>query len=215
MYNPPYSKNDLGFLFEVKEPFEWSGSGMSIDKVYDDLKLADVSFAYLEEFNHKNLEESNTTLEEFFDQNEPFAKACLEKALDESEIEIQFSESRGTSEVHYYLGKYRVEKGENNKIKSFSGIIKKISIDQYYERKLRDLSEELNQRINELQKINFATSHRIRSPLARILGLIEILKLEGKYDPYIEMIEACGKELDDEIRKFAKLIEKDKSREPQ
>ncbi len=211
MYNLPYSKGDIAFHFIVEEPFAWNQQLDTLDSVYDRLKLRDVSEGYRKEFS--NQENRKTSLEDFFDGNEPFAKACLEKTLEESSLEIQFSETNNEKHTNYYRANYSVGKDQKNRIESFTGKIEKITIDQYYEHKLRILSEELNRRIIELENINFATSHKIRSPLARILGLIEILKIEGKYDPYLEMLEICGKELDQEIRKFTKLLEENKTPE--
>jgi signal transduction histidine kinase len=125
---------------------------------------------------------------------------------------LQFSETvKDYAERSSYFGKYLIIRGENVEIQGFSGVITPMSIDSYYENKLKELSQELNTKIRELQNINFATSHRIRSPLARILGLIEILKMENKYDPYMAMLEECSRELDEEIRQFSRRLEKEKS----
>lgn len=210
MDNLPYSKDELGFLFSLEPTIEWDQTTKSLESIFDNLKIVDISDSYKKEFG-KQKGKGELKLTHFFDENEPFTKACLEKALDEKSFEIQFSEEEEEDKFRYYLGKYSVTKDKNNSIKNFYGVIKKISIDQYYERKLRNLSGELNRRIQELHNINFTTSHRIRSPLARIMGLIEIMKLENKYDPYMEMLEKSSKELDKEIRRFTKVLEEDKT----
>lgn len=210
MYNPPYRKDELGFFFALKKKIEWDNSVKSLETIYNNLKIVDMSAPYKQEFGNKS-NFGQLKLTDFFDNNEPFTKACLEKALDEKYFEIQFSEEESDDKFNYYLGRYQVDIDKEGRVLGFGGVIKKITIDQYYEKKLRNLSDELNNRIKELQNINFTTSHKIRSPLARIMGLVEIMKLEGKYDPYTEMLENCSKELDNEIRRFIKVLEEDKA----
>lgn len=210
MHTMPYSKDELGFLFGLKKPLNWDQSTKSLELIYENLYLIDISSAYKNEFAKKTIQK-DAPLSFVFDNNEPFAKACLEKVLDDGELEIQFSEEIKDGIFNYYLGTYKVSLDKNGLVIGFYGIISRIGIDQYYERKLRNLSNELNQRIRDLHNINFTTSHRIRSPLARILGLIEIMKLEGKYDPYMEMLEISSRELDKEIRRFTKILEEDKA----
>ncbi|QNL21500.1 hypothetical protein HZR84_05980 [Hyphobacterium sp. CCMP332] len=209
MYNLPYDKDELGFFFVLSKNIEWDQSTKSLESIYDNLKLVDLTDSYKKEFDTEG-DLKKLKLIDFFGDNEPFTKACLEKALDEKSFEIQFSEEESKDKYKYYLGRYSINTDKNKQIESFSGVIDKITIDQYYERKLQNLSDELNRRIRELHNINFATSHRVRSPLARIMGLIEIMKLEDKYDPYMEMLEKSSKELDKEIRRFIRILEQEK-----
>lgn len=197
-------------MFQLSAPILERDARHDINVLYDSLKVVDISEEYGKEFR-VSTSLRDLQLKDFFDDNEPFAKACLEKVLDDGVLELQFSELNDKKERSYYFGKYWLIRGEGDAIQGFAGVLKPISIDSYYESKLKELSEELNRKIRELQNINFATSHRIRSPLARILGLIEILKIENKYDPYMAMLEECSKELDEEIRQFSQRLEKEKS----
>jgi PAS domain S-box-containing protein len=79
--------------------------------------------------------------------------------------------------------------------------------------------QELSDRNFELDQIVYRTSHDIRSPLASVLGLINIMKLEGIPDnltEYIQRIEASIKKLErfaNSMLDFAKVSRTDKRME--
>jgi hypothetical protein len=70
--------------------------------LYDNLKVVDITEKYIKEFKVSS-SLNNLALKDFFDDNEPFAVACLEKALDDGILELQFSETvKGDDERSYY-----------------------------------------------------------------------------------------------------------------
>jgi tetratricopeptide (TPR) repeat protein len=78
---------------------------------------------------------------------------------------------------------------------------------------LEKLVEERTQTIKAKNKLlteyAYFNSHQIRGPLARILGLINILNLEKKdnQENQLAMLQQAGNELDDAIKKINKLID--------
>jgi PAS domain S-box-containing protein len=79
--------------------------------------------------------------------------------------------------------------------------------------------QELSDRNFELDQIVYRTSHDIRSPLASVLGLINIMKLEGvpeELNEYIQRIETSIKKLErfaNSMLDFAKVSRIDKRRD--
>jgi signal transduction histidine kinase len=64
---------------------------------------------------------------------------------------------------------------------------------------LRSKVEELEKSNDELNRFVYSTSHDLRSPLASVMGVLNLAKLEGSVqDPngYMEMIESCVKKMD-------------------
>lgn len=66
-------------------------------------------------------------------------------------------------------------------------------------RKLKNKVEELERTNDELNRFVYSTSHDLRSPLASIMGVLTLSRMEGSVtDPngYMEMIESCVKKMD-------------------
>lgn len=66
-------------------------------------------------------------------------------------------------------------------------------------KQLKNKIEELEKSNDELNRFVYSTSHDLRSPLASVLGVLNLAKLEGSVqDPngYMGMIESCVKKMD-------------------
>lgn len=76
----------------------------------------------------------------------------------------------------------------------------------YYTREqLRIKISELEKTNDELNRLVYSTSHDLRSPLASIMGVLNLAKLENSVkDPngYLEMIGICAVKMDDYIKKI-------------
>ena len=69
--------------------------------------------------------------------------------------------------------------------------------------------ENQNLRLREYAYFN---SHRVRGPLARILGLVLLIDYEfsgGVFFPYKEMLKTASNELDQEIRGINTILDND------
>jgi signal transduction histidine kinase len=64
---------------------------------------------------------------------------------------------------------------------------------------LKNKIEELERTNDELNRFVYSTSHDLRSPLASVMGVLNLAKMEGSVtDPngYMDMIETCVKKMD-------------------
>jgi hypothetical protein len=50
MYKLPYSKDDLGFLFQLTMPVFEKDARQNINLLYDNLKVVDITEKYIKEF---------------------------------------------------------------------------------------------------------------------------------------------------------------------
>lgn len=84
---------------------------------------------------------------------------------------------------------------------------------------LKSKVEELEKSNDELNRFVYSTSHDLRSPLASVMGVLNLAKMEGSVeDPngYMEMIESCVKKMDFFILKvieYYKSIRVDEGKE--
>ncbi len=75
------------------------------------------------------------------------------------------------------------------------------------EESLRKQNEELIKINRELDSFVYSVSHNLRSPLASVLGLVHVAKLEDQkynfqFTPYLKMIEQSVNRLDDTIKEI-------------
>jgi two-component system, sensor histidine kinase and response regulator len=61
---------------------------------------------------------------------------------------------------------------------------------------LKIKTEQLQKAYNELDRFAYSASHDLRAPLTSILGIINLAKMEGKKDKYLDMIEKSVHKLD-------------------
>ncbi|MDW8297080.1 MAG: PAS domain-containing sensor histidine kinase [Raineya sp.] len=85
----------------------------------------------------------------------------------------------------------------------FDGAIRDISESKENQRKLQEQNEELTKINNELDRFVYSASHDLKAPLASILGLINIAKMEKNTDMlfhYLDMMEQSVRKLDNFIK---------------
>lgn len=88
--------------------------------------------------------------------------------------------------------------------------IKKLN--ENLEQMVRDRTEQINKQLDRLRKYAYMNSHELRAPLARILGLLALLKHEPEANQWNELLtymEESSKELDEVIREMNRLLDKE------
>ena len=69
---------------------------------------------------------------------------------------------------------------------------------------------QLEERNSKIKEYSFSNSHLVRGPLARILGLINIMKIENNISlDLFQMIEMNAKELDEVVREMNRILDED------
>ena len=75
---------------------------------------------------------------------------------------------------------------------------------------LQSLNDELFKYNNELRQFSYTVSHNLRSPVARILGIINLLKHEStpeEKEKLFMMLQQSAQDLDELIRDLSKIID--------
>jgi hypothetical protein len=87
-------------------------------------------------------------------------------------------------------------------------------LNQSLEERIRARTEELLKKNRQLAEYMFINSHLLRAPLARILGLIELMQREiestGNHAEYLHKMKTSGEELDSVVRKINDALNEDK-----
>ena len=116
----------------------------------------------------------------------------------EKKVDIHFEEylepSQQWFEVHGYIS-----------TEGLSVYLRSIQSRKIWEEKLRDKNEELVKINNELDSFVYRAAHDLRAPLASVLGLINISKIEqdqNKKNDYLDKMTDCINKLDNFINKI-------------
>jgi signal transduction histidine kinase len=120
--------------------------------------------------------------------SEEFAVNCLKRGADDYVLKSNLS--RLPLAIRYALRQHRYESNR-----------------QIQEEMLRKQNEELTKINRELDSFVYSVSHDLRSPLASILGLVNVARLDASktkevVNSYFEMIERSVMKLDDTIREI-------------
>lgn len=77
---------------------------------------------------------------------------------------------------------------------------------------VKERSQKVLRQNQKLTEYAYFNAHKVRGPLARILGLIGIMELDLKKEsiPYSEMLKQAGYDLDESIREINSILETDK-----
>ncbi|MFQ3574941.1 MAG: GAF domain-containing protein [Cytophagales bacterium] len=99
---------------------------------------------------------------------------------------------------------------QNLKLKNQKDEIKRIN--EFLELKVEERTKVLNDRNKKLSEYAFINSHLLRGPLARIMGLVNIIKQDSQKHDDPELLVVCGhletscNDLDQIIRKINKIV---------
>ncbi|HTJ49020.1 MAG TPA: hypothetical protein VL443_06155 [Cyclobacteriaceae bacterium] len=84
------------------------------------------------------------------------------------------------------------------------------SYNKHLELMVEERTKDVLQLNKKLIEYSFANSHKTRGPLARVLGLIHLMKMEkGTDSEYLDKLELSALELDDIIREMTILLNSD------
>jgi signal transduction histidine kinase len=85
------------------------------------------------------------------------------------------------------------------------------SLNENLERLIKERTEKINDQLSQLMKYAHMNSHEVRAPLARILGLMELLRRENNgHDPeLLDKLYLSSEELDNVIKNMNQLLEKE------
>ena len=86
------------------------------------------------------------------------------------------------------------------------------AINSNLERLVAERSQKVIDQNETLTEYAFFNAHKVRGPLARILGLINVFERElanQSLQNYSDMLKQAGKDLDESIREINKILEKD------
>ena len=83
-------------------------------------------------------------------------------------------------------------------------------LNESLEEKVQQRTEEIRMQNQKLVEYAFFTAHEVRGPLARILGLVELVKvkeLNHEREEIISRLQVSANELDDIIRQVSRKLE--------
>ncbi len=86
------------------------------------------------------------------------------------------------------------------------------SMNQNLDGLVKERSKKIKDQLNQLIRYAHMNSHEVRAPLARVLGLLEIIKLEKTVSADSRIVEdlcVSGKELDEVVMSMNRLLEKE------
>lgn len=73
----------------------------------------------------------------------------------------------------------------------------------YNDSELVDTQGKLGEAETHLEEIGFIQSHVVRKPLANILGLVELLKVDGPSDEILDLLHSSAQELDKVVHEIS------------
>ncbi|MFY0674601.1 MAG: hypothetical protein JXQ87_14475 [Bacteroidia bacterium] len=82
------------------------------------------------------------------------------------------------------------------------------TVNERLEKRVEERTIELEERNKRLERYAFATSHKLRKPLANILGLISLFSNEIDNDTMIDMLERSSEELDLAVRHMGEILDR-------
>ena len=109
--------------------------------------------------------------------------------------------------IRFYLSK---QKSEQKLLRLNEEIS---SINQNLERTVEERTRENTQNVRKVNEFAYVNAHKLRGPLASMLGLIEILNEEGspeEREKMIKMISESAREIDRVVNEIAEILSEDK-----
>jgi len=194
--------------------------GSSFEALFFSFALAD----RIRELRSEKIQAQGETLELIKNQNITLEKAVYERT---QEIAIQNEEMAAQNEelltLQDQIGEqnddlektnkeleiaHKLIEGQHEELKEYA-----TSLEAVVQRKTADLinsNEELIRQNNQLQQFSFITAHNLRAPVARILGLINVLNQHNSGDEQLKLLEyiqQTGIELDYVIKDLANILD--------
>jgi signal transduction histidine kinase len=100
----------------------------------------------------------------------------------------------------------KIQDQHNKLLKSYE---KMTYINEILEEKVKDKTFRIEAKNNQLSEIAFANAHKVRGPLARILGLLHLIEIDpSKKQDYLAKINTEALDMDEIIRVVGRSIEK-------
>lgn len=148
----------------------------------------------------------------FFESYQPlFASGTLEMistALVSSLYLVQFTIRKTLVQTNKNL-----EKIVNQRTQQLSEANAELkNLNENLEQKVKERTERINTQLGQLIKYSHMNSHEVRAPLARILGLMQLIEKETDEDlrrELLEKINVSSLELDAVVGKMNRLLEKE------
>ena len=98
----------------------------------------------------------------------------------------------------------------NEELKASNDSIRELN--ENLEKMVKERTDKINDQLSQLTKYAHMNSHELRAPLARMLGLLQLIKREQNVDQMkelLDMLYASSAELDTVIREMNCLLEKE------
>jgi signal transduction histidine kinase len=86
------------------------------------------------------------------------------------------------------------------------------SLNDNLEKLVADRTKKVNDQLEQLSKYAHMNSHEVRAPLARMLGLLNLVKIEQNKEAIlslVEKLEQTGLDLDNIVKKMNRLLEEE------
>lgn len=122
--------------------------------------------------------------------------------------------ARFNKELIFKLGKIQIQKEEllfkSDELAKFNSQL--IDSNKSLESMISERTKKLYAQNDKLKAYAFANAHQLRAPVARILGLLNLIKHVHKEDideNLISVLQECALELDEIIKKIGKELEMD------
>lgn len=149
----------------------------------------------------------NTTGVEFFQSiSETFPDPCKILLTGYTDFEA-LTDAINHGDIYRYIQKPWADLDLSNTIKNAYDAYK-AKID------LRNKIAELEKTNDELNRFIYSISHELRAPLVSVLGIVELVKMEGLYNSsgeYWGLIETCSNKLDYYIQKTLQYYKNNKN----
>ena len=149
----------------------------------------------------------NTTGVEFFQSiSETFPDPCKILLTGYTDIEA-LANAINHGDIYRYIQKPWADLDLNNTIKNAYDAYKS-KID------LRNKIAELEKTNDELNRFIYSISHELRAPLVSVMGIVELVKMEGFYHTsgeYWSLVETCSNKLDYYIQKTLQYYKNNKN----
>ncbi|TVZ40252.1 PAS domain S-box-containing protein [Alteromonadaceae bacterium 2753L.S.0a.02] len=145
-----------------------------------------------------------------FEEDRPLLQSETQLAVDTDDpnfsryIEHRFKNGKG--EVGYLGVRYVVEKDANGKTIKTIGANQDITERKNAEQELQNLLKKTTDQNRRLKDFSFMTSHNIRSSVANLVGLSQLLKEEPGNSEYIEMLATTVSKLDNTVKNINTLL---------